>query len=334
MFAYIKLHFSRGMLMKKVLSVPVLGTAAVFLSLVSIFIGVKSLSVFDLGSLDDSQFNILLSSRIPRTISLLIAGSSLAVCGLTMQQLTQNRFVSPTTAGTMDWAKLGVVISIIFFSKSSLLLQLTVSSVFVIFGSLFFVYLLRVIRFKDEIFIPLVGLMLGQVVSAISTFLGVQFQILQSVNSWLEGNFSIITSHRYEILFLVLPCLLVTYLYAHQFTIAGLGEDFSKNLGLNYQAVINLGLIIVSIMTAVIITIIGRLPFLGLIVPNMISNIKGDNMKKSLTLTSLLGAVIVLSCDILGRLLIFPHEISIGLTMGVVGSSFFLYFLLKGRKSW
>lgn len=176
--------------------------------------------------------------------------------------------------------------------------------------------------------------MLGQVVSAISTFLGVQFQILQSVNSWLEGNFSIITSHRYEILFLVLPCLLVTYLYAHQFTIAGLGEDFSKNLGLNYQAVINLGLIIVSIMTAVIITIIGRLPFLGLIVPNMISNIKGDNMKKSLTLTSLLGAVIVLSCDILGRLLIFPHEISIGLTMGVVGSSFFLYFLLKGRKSW
>ena len=320
--------------MKKVLSVPVLGTAAVFLSLVSIFIGVKSLSVFDLGSLDDSQFNILLSSRIPRTISLLIAGSSLAVCGLTMQQLTQNRFVSPTTAGTMDWAKLGVVISIIFFSKSSLLLQLTVSSVFVIFGSLFFVYLLRVIRFKDEIFIPLVGLMLGQVVSAISTFLGVQFQILQSVNSWLEGNFSIITSHRYEILFLVLPCLLVTYLYAHQFTIAGLGEDFSKNLGLNYQAVINLGLIIVSIMTAVIITIIGRLPFLGLIVPNMISNIKGDNMKKSLTLTSLLGAVIVLSCDILGRLLIFPHEISIGLTMGVVGSSFFLYFLLKGRKSW
>ncbi|WP_057490139.1 ABC transporter permease [Streptococcus orisasini] len=320
--------------MKKVLSVPVLGTAAVFLSLVSIFIGVKSLSVFDLGSLDDSQFNILLSSRIPRTISLLIAGSSLAVCGLTMQQLTQNRFVSPTTAGTMDWAKLGVVISIIFFSKSSLLLQLTVSSVFVIFGSLFFVYLLRVIRFKDEIFIPLVGLMLGQVVSAISTFLGVQFQILQSVNSWLEGNFSIITSHRYEILFLVLPCLLVTYLYAHQFTIAGLGEDFSKNLGLNYQAVINLGLIIVSIMTAVIVTIIGRLPFLGLIVPNMISNIKGDNMKKSLTLTSLLGAVIVLSCDILGRLLIFPHEISIGLTMGIVGSSFFLYFLLKGRKSW
>lgn len=320
--------------MKKVLSVPVLGTAAVFLSLVSIFIGVKSLSVFDLGSLDDSQFNILLSSRIPRTISLLIAGSSLAVCGLTMQQLTQNRFVSPTTAGTIDWAKLGVIISIIFFSKSSLLLQLTVSSVFVIFGSLFFVYLLRVIRFKDEIFIPLVGLMLGQVVSAISTFLGVQFQILQSVNSWLEGNFSIITSHRYEILFLVLPCLLVTYLYAHQFTIAGLGEDFSKNLGLNYQAVINLGLIIVSIMTAIIITIIGRLPFLGLIVPNMISNIKGDNMKKSLTLTSLLGAVIVLSCDILGRLLIFPHEISIGLTMGVVGSSFFLYFLLKGRKSW
>lgn len=318
--------------MKKVLTVPVLGAAAVFLSLVSIFIGVKSLSLFELGSLDDSQLNILLSSRIPRTVSILIAGSSLAVCGLIMQQLTQNKFVSPTTAGTMDWAKLGVVVTIILFSKSSLLLQLIISSVFVIFGSLFFIYLLKVIKFKDDVFIPLVGLMLGKVVSAISTFLGVQFQILQSVNSWLEGHFSIMTSHRYEILFLVLPCMVLIYLYAHQFTIAGLGEDFSKNLGLNYQFIINLGLVIVSVMTAIIVTVVGSLPFLGLIVPNSISAIKGYNMKNNLILTSFLGAVIVLICDIFGRLIIFPYEVSIGLTMGIIGSIFFLYFLIKGRK--
>jgi iron complex transport system permease protein len=126
--------------------------------------------------------------------------------------------------------------------------------------------------------------------------------------------------------------MVLIYLYAHQFTIAGLGEDFSKNLGLNYQFIINLGLVLVSVMTAIIVTVVGSLPFLGLIVPNSISAIKGDNMKNNLILTSFLGAVIVLICDIFGRLIIFPYEVSIGLTMGIIGSIFFLYFLMKGRR--
>lgn len=318
--------------MSKRLVVPVLGIITVLLSLVSIFIGVKSVSIFEIGHLDQSQLNVLLSSRIPRTVSIILSGASLAVCGLIMQQLTQNKFVSPTTAGTMDWAKLGVVITLIFFNKASLLVQLAISSLFVIFGSLFFVYLLKAIRFKDEIFIPLVGLMLGQIISAITVFLGTQFQLLQSVNSWLQGNFAIITSHRYEILYLVIPCLVLIYLYASQFTIVGLGEDFAKNLGLDYQFVVNLGLILVSIMTAIIVVVVGSLPFLGLIVPNLVSVIKGDHLKQTLTLTSILGALIVLVCDIIGRLIIFPAEISIGLTMGIVGSSFFLYFLMRERR--
>ena len=78
----------------------------VILSILSLFIGVSQLSITDLFHLSDNQKNILFSSRIPRTISILLSGSSLALAGLVMQQMMQNKFVSPTTAGTMEWAKL------------------------------------------------------------------------------------------------------------------------------------------------------------------------------------------------------------------------------------
>ncbi|MEX2783890.1 ABC transporter permease [Streptococcus sp. H49] len=313
--------------MKKLLTVPVLGTILVILSLCSIYIGVKSLSISDGWDLTKSQFNILFSSRLPRTISIIIAGAGLSVCGLVMQRLTRNKFVSPTTAGTMEWAKLGVVVALISFNAAPLLLQLLIASVLAVFGSLLFVWLLRAVRFKHEIFIPLIGLMLGQIVNGLTTFLGVEFQIMQSVNSWLQGNFAIVTSHRYELLFLVLPCLFLIFRYAHHFTLVGLGEEFAQNLGLRAEAVTHLGLVLVSVITAVVVTVAGTLPFLGLLVPNLISLTKGDNLPHILPLTALLGAVLVMVCDILGRLIIYPYEISIGLIMGVFGSASFLLML-------
>ncbi|MCC9984684.1 iron chelate uptake ABC transporter family permease subunit, partial [Streptococcus agalactiae] len=310
--------------MKKLLTTPVMGCTLVILSLTSLFVGVKSIPLEQITHLDQSQVDIFLTSRLPRTISILISGASLSVCGLLMQQLTQNKFVSPTTSGTMDWAKLGVVVTLIFFKNTSIFIQLCIASGFAILGSLLFVTILKMITFKDNIFIPLIGLMLGQIVAAATVFLGTHFQVLQSVNSWLQGNFSIMTSHRYEILYLALPCLFLVYFFAHQFTIVGLGESFAKNLGVAYEKMIYFGLVLVSIMTSLVIIIVGALPFLGLIVPNLISITKGDHMSSTILETSLLGACIVMICDLFGRLVIFPYEVSIGVTLGVLGSAFFL----------
>ncbi|MGT2887327.1 iron chelate uptake ABC transporter family permease subunit [Streptococcus didelphis] len=315
--------------MKRFFSTPVLGVILVLLSLFSILIGVKTLALQDGLTLSESQIHILLTSRIPRTISIIIAGAALSVCGLIMQLLTRNQFVSPTTIGTMDWAKLGIVICLIFFNQASLILQLILASLFAICGSLFFVLILKWIKFKDDIYIPLMGLMLGQFVSGFATLLGTKYQILQSLNSWLQGNFAIVTSHRYELLYFALPCLLITYLFAHQFTIVSLGESMAKNLGLSYDFWLLLGFIIVSIMTSLVITVVGMLPFLGLVVPNLVRLVKGDLLRNNLVLTSLAGANLVMVCDIVGRLLIFPYEIPIGLIMGVLGSITFLAILLK-----
>ncbi|MDE1361703.1 Iron-uptake system permease protein FeuB [Bacillus paralicheniformis] len=305
----------------------------IILSISSIFIGVKELSPLDLFRLNEDEIQTLYISRIPRLISIVLAGMSLSICGLIMQQLTRNKFVSPTTAGTMDWARLGVIIAIVLFSSAGIVVKILFAFVFALFGSFLFVKILDRIKFKDAIFIPLVGMMLGSVVSAISTFMAYQYNIIQNVNAWFEGNFSLVMKGRYELLFLSIPLVIIAYLFANKFTLAGMGESFSINLGLNYKRVVNIGLIIVSIISSVVILTVGTLPFLGLIIPNIVSIYRGDHLKNSLPHTAVLGAVFVLFCDIAGRLVIYPYEISVGLMVGIIGSGVFLYLLLR-RKAY
>ncbi|REH76588.1 ABC transporter permease [Staphylococcus felis] len=304
------------------------------LTVCSLFIGVSSVSVADVFRLDDKQLNILFASRIPRTVSILIAGSSLALSGLIMQQMMQNKFVSPTTAGTMEWAKLGILISLIFFPSQHILLKLIFAVLCSVIGTFLFVQIIQRIQFKDVVFVPLVGIMIGGIVSSFSTFIALQTNAVQSIGNWLNGNFAIITSGRYEVLYLSLPLLILTYVYANQFTIAGMGRDFSQSLGLNYQFVMNMGLMIIATITALVVVTVGTLPFLGLIVPNIVAIFKGDHLNFALPHTAMLGAIFVMISDILGRLIVYPYEINIGLTIGVFGTVIFILMLMKGRHQY
>ncbi|RAP16611.1 hypothetical protein C2W63_03516 [Bacillus velezensis] len=299
----------------------------------SIFIGVEDLSPLDIFHLNKEQAGTLFDSRLPRLVSIIIAGMSLSICGLIMQQISRNKFVSPTTAGTMDWARLGILISLMLFTSASPLVKMSIAFVFALAGNFLFMKILERIKFNDAIFIPLVGLMLGNIVSSIATFIAYKYDLIQNLSSWLQGDFSLVVKGRYELLYLSIPLLIIAYVYADKFTVAGMGESFSVNLGLKYKRVVNIGLIIVSLIASLVILTVGMLPFLGLIIPNMVSIYKGDNLRSSLPHTALLGAVFVLFCDILGRVIIFPYEISIGLMVGVIGSGIFLYMLLR-RKAY
>ncbi len=303
----------------------------IILSCVSLFIGVGSLNPSDLFSLTEDQLQLLFVSRFPRLISIIIAGISLSICGLIMQQLTRNKFVSPTTAGTMDSARLGVLVALLLFASASPFQKMLVAFVFALAGTLIFMKILDKIKFKDAIFIPLVGIMFGNIIGSITTFFAYRYDLIQNMSSWMQGNFSLIIRGRYELLYISIPLVILAYLYANRFTVAGMGEEFSVNLGLNYRAVVNLGLIIVALVASVVLLTVGMIPFLGLIIPNIVSIYNGDNLKKNLSHTALLGAVFVLLCDILGRLIIYPYEIPIGLTVGVLGSGIFLYLLLRRR---
>lgn len=305
--------------------------ALIILSFVSLFLGVKIISPLDLFRLTESEVQILLQSRVPRLVSIIIAGASMSVCGLIMQQLSRNKFVSPTTAGTMDSARFGVLVSLMLFTSASPFVKMAVAFVFALAGTLIFMKILEKVKYKDAIFIPLVGLMFGNIIGSITTFFALRNDLVQNMASWMQGNFSLIISGRYELLYLSIPVLIITYLYANKFTVAGMGEEFATNLGLNHKRIVNLGLILVSLITTVVILTVGMIPFLGLIIPNIVSIYRGDNLKNSLPHTALLGALFVLVCDILGRIVIYPYEIPIGMTVGVLGSGIFLYLLLRRK---
>ncbi|MGG2087600.1 ABC transporter permease [Priestia aryabhattai] len=299
------------------------------LAVLSLFIGVQDLSAMDLFHLTKEESQTLFFSRFPRLLSIVMAGMSLSICGLIMQQITRNKFVSPTTAGTMDWARLGVLISLLVFASASPLLKMSIAFIFSLAGNLLFMRILDRIKFNDTIYIPLVGLMLGSIVSSLATFIAYKYDLIQNLSSWLQGDFSLVVKGRYELLYLSIPLLIIAYLYADKFTVAGMGESFSINLGVKYKQIVNIGLVIVSLITSITILTVGMLPFLGLIIPNIVSIYRGDHLRKSLPHTALLGAVFVLACDILGRVIIFPYEISIGLMVGVIGSAIFLFMLIR-----
>lgn len=307
-------------------------TALIILSFISLFIGVTNISLLDILRFEDEKVQILLISRVPRLVSIIVAGISMSMGGLIMQQLTRNKFVSPTTAATVDSARLGILVSLLLFSASSSIIKMLVSFIFALAGTFLFLKIMKRIKFKNSIFIPLVGIMLGNIIDSITTFFAYRFDLVQNISSWLQGDFSMVIKGRYELLYLSIPLVIIAFLYANKFTVAGMGEDFSSNLGLDYNKVVNIGLIIVALSTSLVVITVGRMPFLGLIIPNIVTIYQGDHLKKNLIPTALLGAVFLLFCDILGRVIIYPYEISIGLTVGVIGSFVFLYLLLRGDK--
>lgn len=304
----------------------------VILTTISLFVGVSDISIQDLINIDKDAWNLLYISRIPRVISVIVTGVGMSICGLIMQQIGRNKFVSPSTAATMDSAKLGFLISMIFFTSLNNIGRMLISFVFSLIGTFLFMFLLRKIKFKNVIFVPLIGILLGNLIDSITTFFAYRHNLLQALYSYMVGDFSLVIKGRYELLFLTIPLVILAYIYANKFTIAGMGEDFSKNLGLNYKRVVSIGLIIVSLVTAAILVTIGSVPFLGLIVPNIVSIYKGDNVRKTIWETAIFGANFLLICDIISRVVIYPYVISIGLTVGVVGSLIFLALLLRRVK--
>lgn len=305
----------------------------IILSIISLFVGVTNISVNDILSFNIDKIEILLISRLPRLIAIIVAGVGLSISGLIMQQISKNKFVSPTTAATADFAKLGILFCIMIIPGATIMQKMIISFIFAGLGTILFMKMIKAIKIKNIIFIPLIGMMLGKIIGSITTFFAYKYDLVQNISSWMEGDMSLIMKGSYELLYLSVPMVIIAFLYANKFTIVGMGEDFAINLGVNYNFVVNVGLAIVSLICAVTIITVGNIPFLGLIIPNIVSLYSGDNLKKTLYHTALLGPIFLLACDILGRFIIFPFEMSISLTVGVIGSIIFLYMIIRGSKN-
>lgn len=314
--------------MKKIIPITLL----VFVAVLSLFVGVKSIPMNHLFHLTEMETLVLWSTRVPRTVSLIVAGATSSVCGLIMQQLTQNKFVSPSTAGTTDSARLGMLVVMLFLPNASLFSRTFVAFIFAFFGTFIFLKLIQKIPGRNQVMVPLIGVMFGNIVGSIVTFFAYQFDLIQNMTSWLQGNFATVMRGDYELIYLSVPVLIGCYFFAYQFTVVGLGESLATTIGLNYERTQRLGLLLVSLASSVVLVTVGSLPFLGVIVPNIISYYFGDQLKKTLGITAIAGSLFLVICDILARVIIKPYEVPVSLIVGIVGSVVFIYLLVRGKR--
>ena len=325
------------MRIKEHLSTIVLVALLVILSIVSIFVGVLDVNLSGLFLGDRSQLEVLVISRLPRLLAILCTGIGMSVSGLIMQQLCMNKFVSPTTGATITSAQLGILIALLFMPQSTLWSRALFAFACAIAGTWIFVWFIQRIQFKDVIMVPLIGIMFSNVIGGITSFLAYKFEMTQSLSSWLVGHFSMVLQGRYELVYMVVPLVILAFVFANHFNIVGMGKDFSKNLGVNYNLVLFMGLSIAALITASIVVVVGSISYIGLIVPNLVAMFKGDKIRGTLVDTALFGAVFVLACDILARVVIAPYELPIELVIGVIGSLLFVgllfYRLKNGRKA-
>lgn len=302
------------------------------LAFVSLFIGVIELSPISLFT-DPEATWLLMVSRLPRALAVLLTGSSLAIAGLVMQILVQNRFVEPATAGSGQSAMLGIILVTIFLPETSILIKMGLASLIALLGTGGFLLIIRKLPVHETYLIPLVGIVYGGVVGAIAIWIAWQNELIQLIDIWLIGEFSGIIRGRFDFLWVAGGLAIFAYFLADQFTIASLGEDHARNLGINYNKVMALGLILISVVTAVTVVTVGVIPFIGLIVPNIVSRWYGDNLRNSLPLVAYFGAMMTLVCDIVGRLVIHPYEIPVGSIFGVIGALVTLWLLYSSPSA-
>lgn len=305
----------------------VLAVLAVFaLGILSLFTG-----VYDIQGQADG-INMFFITRIPRTAALMLTGAAMSMSGLVMQLITQNRLVEPTTTGTIEWAGLGLIFVYLVFPAPSLVLRMTGAIVFSFIGTMVFFMFLKRIKLRSSLIVPIIGIMLGAVISAIATFIGLVFKMTQNIETWFVGSFAPVQVGRYEYLWLVVIVTFLIFLYADRLTLAGLGEGVATSLGANYHGIVLLGTGLISLAVGLVAAVIGNLPFLGLIVPNIVSLYRGDDLRGNLPWVCVLGMGALTLCDVISRTIIMPFEVPVSLILGTIGAAIFIFILLRQRK--
>lgn len=314
--------------MKKYCTEIILAIILLALSLISIFVGVIDIDIKDLLTNDNNALMIFVVSRLPRLLAIICTGMGMSVAGLIMQQLCMNKFVSPTTGATISSAQLGILLALLFIPNSTLWQRAGFAFVTAILGTWVFVWFIQKVQYKDVVMVPLVGIMFGNVIGGITNFLAYKYEMTQALSTWLVGHFSLVLKGRYEIVYMVVPLIILAFVFANHFNIVGMGKDFSKNLGVPYDIVLFGGLTIAAMITASVVVVVGSISYIGLIVPNIVAMFKGDKIRGTLIDTALFGAIFVLVCDMIGRIVIKPYELPIELIVGILGSIIFIGMLL------
>lgn len=299
---------------------------------ISMSVGVANFSWTDLFQ-QPEQTQLFFVSRLPRTLAIILVGATLSIAGMVLQIVLKNRFIEPSMIGASQSAALGILIATLLFPATPLLAKMSFATVCALIGMAIFMFLMRNLPPHQKLMLPLIGIIFGNVIESITTFIAYETDSLQLLSVWFAGDFSGVLAGRYELLWITAGLAFLVYIMADRLSIAGLGQNISTSLGINYQQMTWFALIIVAMITALIVVTIGQIPFIGLVVPNIVSRLAGDRLRQNLPTVVLFGANLMLACDIVGRVINAPFEVPISTIFGIIGTLIFLYLLFRGQRS-
>ncbi len=275
---------------------------------------------------------LLMISRFPRTLAIILTGATLSVAGMVLQIVLKNKFIEPSMVGATQSAALGVLLVSLLVPEISLFFKMGAASLSALIGMGIFLLLMRHLPKEDRLMVPLMGIIFGSIIEAFSNFIAIETDSMQMLAIWFTGDFSGVLMGRYEWLWLTALFAVLIYILADRLTIAGLGKGLTTSLGVNYERILWFALVCTAFITALVVVTVGQIPFVGLVIPNIVSRLMGDRLRSNLPVVALMGANLLLVCDLLGRTVNAPFEIPISTVFGVLGAGLFLYLLLGREK--
>jgi iron complex transport system permease protein len=282
-------------------------------------------------SFDGSSNHLIIRTvRLPRSLIAMLVGAALAVAGAIMQGLTLNPLASPSILGVNAGAALAVVLGTFILGS----VPLNVYTWFAFAGaaiSAVTVYLLGSLGRGGltPFNLTIAGAALTAFISSVTSgILIISQRTLEEIRFWLAGS---VAGRDFNLLWQVLPYIFIGLVLglalSKQITILSLGEDTARSLGQSTALIKILAAISIILLAGSSVAIAGPIGFVGLIVPHLVRLFVGIDYRWILPYSAILGAIVVLTADICGRLVIQPVELPVGLMMPLIGAPFFIYLI-------
>ncbi len=282
------------------------------------------------------DLTIALYIRLPRVVTALLVGSTLSICGVAMQGLFRNPMASPDILGITAGGSLGAVTAIHsgLYAVSTFFLP-----AFAMTGAMSasaLIYAISSYRGKTSLlFVVLAGLavssFLNGLVSAVLLF-SRQYEVSQFI-FWTMGSFDgRMWKHIVVPLPVLIPGVVMLFLFARDLNMFALGEENAHSLGLNVEWTKRIILGITAVITGMAVAIGGPVGFVGLLIPHLFRFVVGPDHRVLLPVAGIGGGAFLVLADLVGRILIPPFEIRVGIVTAVVGSPYFLYLIIRFQR--
>lgn len=280
--------------------------------------------------------SILMQIRLPRVLLCLVIGAGLAAVGGVMQGIFKNPLVDSYTLGMSSGAALGAVISIVTGVSFSIA-GISTTGVFAFIGAALTLMLVYSLAYKKHR-ISVNSLLLAGVAvsyflsSVIAFFMLLSRNNIQHVVFWTMGSLSLTSWSKVAVAYAtIIPGILALMLYTRELNILTMGDESAQYLGIDVEKLKRILLIISCIIVGSVVSVSGTIGFLGLVAPHIIRLLAGSDNRKVIPYSAILGAVLLILSDTLGRTLIQPVEIPVGVMTSIMGGPFFIFLLRKQK---